>query len=41
MISSSLIHMMESNSIGVSELQNIAFFLQHASSGIRKVLIQK
>lgn len=38
MISSSLIHMMESNSTGASELQSIAFFLQHISPGIRNVL---
>lgn len=41
MISSSLIHMMESNSTGASELQSIAFFLQHVSPGIRYILILK
>jgi len=41
MISSSLIHVMESNSSGVSELQSTAFFLQRVCSGIRNVLLLK
>lgn len=41
MISSSVVHMMESNSTGASELQSVACFLQHISPGIRIVLILK